>query len=229
MGPKDEFCYALNDICSNLTIRRLNKDEDKAGLRVMTKILQSDKHLEVHLTKDKELEYFKDIDIPGISSRVKPDLSVYNKAKNAYVAFIEVETETLQSTIRKMYFVLLLQLIKARICDSSISAVTGLVLPTERQNRSAFIAVTVSWNSQSFKFSGTLTRMCKSEVRENVRKVITEQDMLISGLIYPPNMKYYFQDSFSAKEITEYLSKYSVHVTNHECSIFSLEKFHYFW
>ena len=28
-GSNDEFGYALNDICSNLTIRRLSKDEDK--------------------------------------------------------------------------------------------------------------------------------------------------------------------------------------------------------
>ena len=110
-----------------------------------------------------------------------------------------------------MHFVLLLHLIKARICDSSISAVTGVVLP-KRQNKSCIIAVTMSWDVLSFRFSGTLTPMCKSNVHEHVRKLVTEQDILTSELIYPPNKKFYFQDSFSAKEIKDYLSRYSVSI-----------------
>ena len=141
---KDGFCYSLHDICSDMRIRRLPKDEDKAGLNLMAKILNLDKHMEVHLTRDKEIQHFKDIEIPGISSRIKPDLSVYNKSKNVYVEFIEVESETLESTVRKMYFVLLLQLIQVRICGNSISAVTGLVLPKLQNKSGCIVAATVT-------------------------------------------------------------------------------------
>ena len=79
-------------------IHKLPKD-NKAGLTLMTKILNSDKHLEVHLTRDNKVQCFKDIDVPEISSRVKPDLFIYNKSKNEYVVFIKVESETLQSTV----------------------------------------------------------------------------------------------------------------------------------
>ena len=175
----------------------------------MTTILNLDKHgnLEVHLTRDNEIECFKNLDIPGISSRVKPDLSAYNRSKKQYVFFIEVESETLMSTIRKMYFVLLRQLIRARIHDKSVCAVTGLVLP-KWEAKSCVIAATVMWNAASFKFSGSLTSICKSNLCKHVRKVITEQD--ITTFEYSTNEVFYFQDCLSALDIEKYFSSLSV-------------------
>jgi len=83
-----------------------------------------------------------------------------------------------------MYFVLLLQLIRARIFDKSVCTVTGLVLP-KWQKKSSIIAATVTWDTVSLGFSGSLTPICKSNLCEHVRKLITEQDMQLLGLSFP--------------------------------------------
>ena len=131
--------------------------------------------------------------------------------KKQYVSFIEVESETLISTIRKMYFILLLQLIRARVYDKSVCTVTGLVLP-KWQKKSCVIAATVTWNTVSFGFSGSLTPMCKSNLCKHVRKLITEQDIATFELVYPTNEVFYFQDCLSALEIEKYLSRHSMFI-----------------
>ena len=213
LSLKNEASYALKDIFSSLTKSKPPKDNEEAGLALIERILNSGKHrdLEVRLTRDQEIECFKDVDIPGISSRVKPDLSVYSRSRKQYVSFIEVESETLISTIRKMYFVLLLQLIRARIFDKSVCTVTGLVLP-KWQKKSSIIAATVTWDTVSLGFSGSLTPICKSNLCEHVRKLITEQDNATFGLVFPTDEVFYFQDSLSALDIKKHLSRHSVSI-----------------
>ena len=129
----------------------LPEDVDEGGQSLISTILGSDEWLEVQLTRDKEVSHFHNIDIRGISSRVKPDVSVYNKSKHVFVAFIEVESESLRSTIRKLYFVLLLHLIKVRTYDKGISTVTGVVLP-KGYKKTGCTAVTVTWDILLFRF-----------------------------------------------------------------------------
>ena len=216
---RPELCYSLSDIYKDLRMRILKRDQNTAGKALITKILDSDKQLEVLLTKDHEVPLFKDIDIPNISSRVKPDISVYNKSKKVYVMFIEVESESLESTIRKMYFVLLLHLVKVRISNKSISTVTGVVLP-KINNNSGCVAVTVAWDIPSFRFVGTLSPIIRSDIPAYVRERITEQDTLTSKLVFPTTQKYYFQDCLSAADVEEYFK--------HKDPSVSIKSIHFF-
>ena len=74
---------------------------------MLTQML-TDEDINVKVTKDKEIGLFKLLDLPDISTRVKPDLALV--CDDGYVAFLKVESETYASTIRKMYFVLMLHL-----------------------------------------------------------------------------------------------------------------------
>ena len=163
-------------------------------------------NLDVHLTKDKEIELFSNIEIPSISSRVKPDLSVYSKKKKQYVFFTEVESETFEGTVKKMYFILMLQLIKAKCCVPAITDITGLVLPKLLNKKGCILAITVAWDISSFRFIPTITPIRRSRVQMETMKIINNQDVLLPTALSSTEKKIYFQDFLSNLKIQTYLA-----------------------
>ena len=88
--------------------------KENAARALLTQMLtDEDKDFQVKMTKDNEIEMFKILDLPDISTRVKPDLALV--CDNGYVAFVEVESETYIRTIRKICFVLMLHLMCVKL------------------------------------------------------------------------------------------------------------------
>ena len=72
--------------------------------------------VEVKDTHKTAIKEYKRITVPGLSSTVMPDVSITKKDKDNkeyddYIVFIEVVSNTLKKTIKKLYYVLVLQLI----------------------------------------------------------------------------------------------------------------------
>ena len=72
----------------------------------------------VELTRDR-------LEVPSISSKIKPDASI--AIKDDKIVFIEVLSETSVKTIRKLYHVLLLQLVYIRSVNKQTEEVSGFV------------------------------------------------------------------------------------------------------
>ena len=107
-------------------MRKSNSSEEDATCDLLQKMLiYENEDFHVEMMKYKEIETFKIMDLPDISTRVKPYLALV--CNDGYVAFVEVESETYVRTIRKLFFVLMLHLMKVKIIleESSISEVKG--------------------------------------------------------------------------------------------------------
>ena len=70
---------------------------------------------------------YKSLEVPSISSKIKPDASI--ATKDDKIMFIDVLSETSVKTIRKLYHVLLLQLVYIRSVNKQTEEVSGFVLP----------------------------------------------------------------------------------------------------
>ena len=119
---QDSIQYALfiqeNDKASLCELSRMygqkndTSSEEDAARALLTQMLTDEEDFRVEMTKDNEVEMFKVLELPDISTRVKPDLAL---VCDGYVALVEVESETYIHTVRKMCFVLMLHLLCLKI------------------------------------------------------------------------------------------------------------------
>lgn len=77
----------------------------------------------------KVIEEYEQLIVPGLFSSLIPDILIKDTDGNIIV-HIEVVSETLERTIRKMFFNLVLQLLYIRSAKKEIKKVSGIVLPT---------------------------------------------------------------------------------------------------
>ena len=72
--------------------------EEDAARDLLTQMVTDKEDFCIEMMKDNEIEMFKVLELPNISTRVKPDLAL---VCDGHVAFVEVESETYIRTIQK--------------------------------------------------------------------------------------------------------------------------------
>ena len=96
-------------------VKKQKVDYDELGESIVSKILTSRRPVcyTAEATNTTTIEQYKELLIPSISSAIKPDISIKDSKGNK-ILHIEVLSETLVKTIRKLFFDLLLQLLYIR-------------------------------------------------------------------------------------------------------------------
>lgn len=110
--------------------------------------------------------------MPTLSSKSKPKISVIDEQGNEIV-FIEVLSDTMAKTVRKLYLILLLQLV---YCSSNklTMQVNGFVLP-KRLPKGYIVLATVIRNAKLFKFVGTLAPISRDNFTDCFKRIVRLQ------------------------------------------------------
>jgi len=116
----------------------------------VSKILTSSVYT-AEATNTTTIEQYKELIIPTLSTAIKPDISIKDIEGNR-IMHIEVLSETLVKTIRKLFFDLLLQLLYIRSANKVVVEVSGFVLPAGKKDY--IVLATVRWDAKEFKFIG---------------------------------------------------------------------------
>ena len=205
-GPK----YNLTDLIDifgrddsfnqTLTVMECETVEAVAA-SMMSNILKSHKGLKVELTQNRLITEYNRLQLPGISSAMKPDVSITN-TEGDKIVFIEVLSDTLVKTIKKLFFVLLLQLVYIRSVHKQTQEVSGFILPKSSKSDYMVLA-TVRWDAKHFGFKGEVSPVCKDTLRDCLLKTIMKQRDCV--VIPKSEEKIFLSDSLSSHDIVTYL------------------------
>ena len=126
-------------------VKKQKVDYDELGESIVSKILTSRKPVRytAEATNTTIIEQYKELLVPTVSSAIKLDISIKDSKGNK-ILHIEVLSETLVKTIRKLFFDLLLQLLYIRSVNKAVFEVSGFVLPAGKKNY--IVLATVRWN-----------------------------------------------------------------------------------
>ena len=166
-------------------------DSEKKATRWLADLISPLREgVEVTHTANNEVAPYKCIEVPTITSKVKPDITVFSK--NAHVFFAKVlSSNNIVHSTRKLCFVLLLQLMYVR-SYKDVSSVSGVVLPTIKDGCN-MVLVTVTWKPEQFRFVAELKPIVKENIEGELQGIITSQ---IDTVDIPPsaNIPIYFSD-----------------------------------
>ena len=205
-GPK----YNLTDLVDifgrddtfNQTLTDMERDTVEAdAASMMSNILNSHKGLKVQLTQNRLITEYNRLQVPGISTAIKPDVSITN-TEGDKIVFIEVLSDTLVKTIRKLFFVLLLQLVYVRSVHKQTQEVSGFILPKSSKSDYMVLA-TVRWDAKHFHFEGKVSPVCKDTLRDYLLKTIMKQRDCV--VIPKSEEKIFLSDSLSSHDIVTFL------------------------
>ena len=212
-----ELEYSLREVCGWFSISAYNKPEPTA-VTVLSRLVNllpfgEKVGVSVEHTGNLEVINYKRIDLPGISSRVKPDVSVVlNRAgyKAEYVFLAEVlsKLDTV-STTRKLCFDLLLQLIYLRNTNKTVYSISGVLFPTI-EVKCQILLVTLTWEPKKFKFVASFKNITKDSIKTELPEAIAMQLQHVRKAISIQNIplldsEIYFSDAISEDDIEAYL------------------------
>ena len=169
----------------------------------MSKILTSRKPVRytAEATNTTTIEQYKELLVPTISSAIKPDISIKDSKGNK-ILHIEVLSETLVKTIRKLFFDLLLQLLYIRSVNKAVFEVSGFVLPAGKKNY--IVLATVQWNPTQFKFIGESEALSPGSFSQKLLDTIATQETYFGDLT-PSHKTKYVSQSLSPQDVVTYL------------------------
>ena len=194
---------------SSITSRSEQGKDERFAASMITSCLK-DRNVEAEAkdTHEMTIKEYTRIRLPGVSSTIMPDVSITNKkdeklkgVEDNYIVFIEVLSETLKKTIKKLYYVLVLQLIYIRSFSKGTVEVSGFVLP-KREAKGKIVLATVRWEETLHQFIGSLTVILKGKFLDRLCEVIENQKHF-DGI--PPQV-IYFSNSLSPQGLSVYLN-----------------------
>ena len=181
-------------------VKKRRIDYDSVGGSIVSRILTSREYT-VEVTNSTSITEYKELIVPTVSSVIKPDISIKDSENNK-ITYIEVLSETLVKTIRKLFFDLLLQLLYIRSVNKKVYEVSGFVLPAGKADY--IVLATVQWDVREFKFIGKSKPLSSGSFTQKLLDTIETQKTYFKEL-NPSCKPKYVSQSLSSQDVVAYL------------------------
>jgi len=190
--------YTLKDVCEWFQLKINDKKESKnkaknfetTAVSVISYLVDSTPTLQSRVKVIyTEIDRYKYIEIPSISSAIKPDKSVCsNDSAGDYVFFAEVlSSKDEVSTARNLFFnCLILQLIYIQNSRKDMLSISVVLLPTT-EKKCKLLEATLTWNPEKFKFVTNFKAFTKDTIAKKLLEVIKAQIQYLEDVHAPSN------------------------------------------